>query len=171
VQGLDPQVPESEELVERFRSYLVKQGMKFTRPRRDILLTFFGCEGHVSAEELHQLVRQVNRSIGLATVHRTVKVLVEAGFAQEHTFGGKFRRYERSLRKSHHDHLICSECGKIFEFEEPRIEELQEEVARCYGFTIREHRLDLYGVCDAFREGRLCPHREARLQKQKPKEN
>lgn len=144
--------PDPEELVESFRHYLVERGFKFTRPRRDILVTFFACDGHVSAEEIHQRVREVNPEVGLATVHRTLKILVEGGFAEEHTFGGRHRRFERSLTREHHDHLICSSCGHIVEFEEPRIEKLQEEVAERFGFTIQDHRLELFGVCGPCRQ-------------------
>lgn len=154
--------PTEEELVRRFRDFLADRGLKFTRPRQAILLTFFDCEGHVSAEELFQRVREQHPEIGFATVHRTLKVLVEAGFAEEHTFGGRFRRYERSLRKEHHDHLICSDCGHIIEFEEPRIEALQEEVARRFGFRIEDHRLELFGRCERLARGETCPDQEAR---------
>lgn len=159
--------PETKQLVERLRRFLTERKLKFTQPRQDILLTFFACDGHVSAEEIHRRVREVNPDVGLATVHRTLKLLVEGGFAEEHTFGGNHRRYERSLTREHHDHLICSECGHIFEFEEPRIEELQEEVAARFGFTITHHRLELFGVCEAARRGETCPHREKRRRSRK----
>lgn len=135
------------DLIRRFREYLAQQGLKYTRPREIILLTFFRTEGHVAADELFDLVRQREEGVGFATVHRTLKLLVDAGFALEHRFGGRLRRYEPALKRDHHDHLICTSCDKIVEFEEERIEKLQEEVAARFGFEITDHNLELFGVC------------------------
>jgi Fur family ferric uptake transcriptional regulator len=80
-------------------------------------------------------------------VYRTLKLLTESGVAQEHHFGDGHTRFELADSEAHHDHLICVECGKITEFEEPAVEQLQERIASRHGFEIRAHKHELYGIC------------------------
>jgi Fur family ferric uptake transcriptional regulator len=86
-------------------------------------------------------------TIGAATVYRTIKILTDAGLASARHFEGGQTRYEAAFDRHHHDHLICTSCHEIFEFENERIEELQESVARDHGFTVTRHKLELYGLC------------------------
>lgn len=137
--------------LEHFRSmlqaYMDKKGLRSTDQRRLIIETFFRSDNHVSIEELLARVRTKDRRVGYATVYRTLKLLTECGVANERRFGDGLTRYELADDATHHDHLICLECGDITEFEEPRIEELQESVASKYGFALRSHKHELYGVC------------------------
>ena len=123
---------------------LSKNGLKLTRQRKNILSTFLKME-HVTAEQMYRLLSRKDPHIGLATVYRTLKLLCEAGLAQEQHFGTQ-TQFDNVAHKGHHDHLICTVCDKIIEFENCQIEELQEEVARNNGFTIRTHKLELYGT-------------------------
>lgn len=107
---------------------------------------FFRTGTHVTVEELSHAVRKQNRTVGYATVYRTMKLLAKLGYANELDFGDGLKRYESNL-ESHHDHLVCQECGLVFEFQEPRIESLQEQVAQQHGFQPTMHRLDIYGIC------------------------
>jgi Fur family ferric uptake transcriptional regulator len=130
-----------------FRAYLVTQGLKSTR-QRDIILDEFLCAGaHLSTEELYLRLREQHPHIGYATVHRTLKLFAECGIAEPRQFGDGQTRYESSAEEGHHDHLICTGCGAIIEFENPQIEALQESVASQHGFLIERHRLELYGRC------------------------
>jgi Fur family ferric uptake transcriptional regulator len=125
-----------------------RKGLRSTDQRRLIIETFFQAPNHVSIEELLADVRAQDPRVGYATVYRTLKLLAECGVAFERRFGDGLTRYELADDTSHHhDHLICVECGKITEFEEPRIEELQEHVARKHGFELRSHKHEMYGVC------------------------
>jgi Fur family ferric uptake transcriptional regulator len=137
--------------LEHFRSmlqaYMDKKGLRSTGQRKLIVETFFHADNHVSIEELLAQVRVKDRRVGYATVYRTLKLLTECGVANERRFGDGLTRYELADDASHHDHLICIECGDITEFEEPRIEELQEKVGRKYGFVLRSHKHELYGIC------------------------
>lgn len=130
-----------------FREYLAKQGLKSTRQREIILDEFLRCVSHPSTEDLYIKLRKNHPQIGYATVHRTLKLLAECGLAEGHNFGDGQTRYESCIDEKHHDHLVCTRCGAIMEFYDPRIEALQEEVAKTHGFTIRNHRLELYGLC------------------------
>ena len=126
---------------------MVKKGLRSTDQRRLIVETFFHADNHVSIEELLAKVRASDRRIGYATVYRTLKLLAESGVANERSFGDGLTRYELADDATHHDHLICVGCGDIVEFEEPRIEELQDKVARKHGFKLRSHKHELYGLC------------------------
>ena len=128
-------------------SYMAKRGLRSTEQRRLIIDTLFDAGEHVTIDGLLRQVRATDSRVGYATVYRTMKLLAESGVVQEHKFGDGFTRYELSDEEAHHDHLICLECGKITEFEEPSIEELQGRVATRYGFLVKQHKHELYGVC------------------------
>ncbi len=127
--------------------FISQNNLKITRQRRVVLNAFLENEEHVSAEDLHRIVKEKESNIGLATVYRTLSLLTQSGLAVELDFGDGQKRYEHNYMHSHHDHMICTECGKIIEFNHPLIEKFQEEVARRNGFTITSHKLDMFGLC------------------------
>lgn len=134
-----------------FSDYAAKQGLRSTRQRDIILDIFLASHQHLSVEELYFKVKASHPGIGFATVYRTLKLLVEAGVARELTLKDGQARYEHVLAGEHHDHLICTGCGSIVEFEDETIERLQDDIAMRHGFTITSHRLELYGLCPACR--------------------
>ena len=140
------------------QSYMVRNGLRSTDQRKLIVETFFRADNHVSIEELLAQVRDKDRRVGYATVYRTLKLLAECGVANERRFGDGLTRYELADDVTHHDHLICVDCGDIVEFEEPAVEELQEAVARRYGFLLRSHKHELYGVCPRCQAKRRSGH-------------
>ncbi len=101
----------------------------------------------MSVEELHQKVRQKDPKIGFATVYRAMRLIADAGLAIPRSFGDGLTRYEAAGAKRHHDHLICKGCGRITEFVNDPIEELQTQVATKHGYKILDHKLELYGFC------------------------
>lgn len=135
-------------------NYLTTQGLKATRQRDEIFKVFAAADRHLSVEELHERVRRFNPRIGYATVYRTMKLLTEAGLAEERHFEDGFTRYEYNPSQGHHDHLICTACGRIIEFENERIEQLQQDVARKNRFKVLSHKLELYGLCSECHEKR-----------------
>jgi Fur family ferric uptake transcriptional regulator len=106
----------------------------------------------MSIEELYLKLRAKHPGIGYATVYRTLKLFADAGIANEIHFGDGQTRYEHLNEGEHHDHLVCSRCGAIEEFENETIEKLQDEVARTHGFLIETHKLELYGLCEKCRK-------------------
>ena len=128
-------------------AYMAKKGLRSTGQRRLIVETFFQSPAHITIEELLAEVRSADPRVGYATVYRTLKLLAECGVAYERRFKGGVTRYEVANDEAHHDHLICIECGTISEFEEPAIEDLQDQVAKRHGFEVRSHKHELYGVC------------------------
>lgn len=134
-------------LYEKLNSYLEKKHLKSTKQRNVIVKAFFGTEGrHIKIEELLETVRKENPGIGYATVYRTLLLLVEAGVAHHRHFNDGLSRFEINSAH-HHDHLICTECNKIVEFENDTIENLQIQTAKKYKFTLTGHKMELYGVC------------------------
>lgn len=137
-----------ERLRARLNEYMVRHGLRSTEQRRIVTEMFFTSEGHLSIEDLLEQVREAEPKIGYATVYRTLKLLKECGLAWERHFGDGVSRYEVAWEDEHHDHLICLDCEKIVEFEDRKIEALQEKVASRYGFKLVRHKLELYGICD-----------------------
>ena len=131
------------------QEHLSKHQLKLTRQREQILTVFLRME-HITAEQMYRLLNKKDPHIGLATIYRTLNLFCEAGLAQARHFGAQ-TQYDNVAHKGHHDHLICTSCGKIVEFENCEIERLQEEVAAKNGFTIQTHKLELYGLCASCR--------------------
>ena len=127
--------------------FMAERGLKSTRQRSLIIETFFGSEGHLSVEELWAKVRTSDARVSVATVYRTMKLLGESGLAHARNFGDGQTRYEAAVGRHHHDHLICTNCGAIVEFENDRIEAMQDAVARRHGFRVTSHKMELYGLC------------------------
>lgn len=133
------------------KDYLTAHGLRFTRQRELIAEAFFEAEGHPNIDELYDRVRRRDRRIGQATVYRTLKLLVDSGLANSSRFGGSAARYEAADDDDHHDHLVCTRCGKILEFVNETIELLQEQIATEHGFVMVDHKMEIYGVCPACR--------------------
>lgn len=133
---------------EYFRQFIKTKGLKATRQRDLIVEAFFDVHTHASVDELYAVIKKRHPTIGFATVYRTLKLLKESGLAREWNFGDRHARYEHVIdTEEHHDHMICTRCGRIEEFENDRIERLQEQVAREHGFTVTHHNMELYGIC------------------------
>jgi Fur family ferric uptake transcriptional regulator len=130
--------------------YLEQHSLKHTKQREAILAVFLEAAGHTTSEEIFEEVRQKHPQIGYTTVYRTMKLLCEAGLAHERNFEDGVTRYE--IPHEHHDHLICTRCGRIVEFECQMIESAQDRIAAEYGFTLLRHKHELYGHCPGCRE-------------------
>lgn len=138
---------------EVLRRYMAEHGLKSTRQRDLIIDTFFDLGGHVSVEELWAKVRKEEAKVSVATVYRTMRLLSDCGLAHARNFGDGQTRYEPAVGREHHDHLICTRCGTIVEFENDRIEHLQEAIAKKHGFRVSSHKMELYGLCRACQRG------------------
>lgn len=143
---MTPQETKSEEQ-EVFLKHIQKQGLKRTAQRDLILDTFLRTEDHLSSEDLYRLVKTDDPSIGQTTVYRTLKLLTEAGLAREVRFGDGITHYEHNYKHQHHDHMICSECGRIIEFFSAELEAIQDAMAAKHRFQVTQHLLRIIGVC------------------------
>jgi len=133
-------------------SYVHQKGGRITRQRLEVAQALMEEKGHMGVGALSDVIKKRFPSIGKATLYRTMKLLCDAGIAKACEFGEGFLRYEALHPEEHHDHLICTSCGKIVEFEEKAIEALQEAVAKRFKFEIVSHRLDIFGLCDKCRK-------------------
>ena len=138
-------------------SFIADKGLKSTRQRTIILDAFLAAKGHVTVEDLLARARQADRRVSAATVYRTMKLLAECGLARPQHFADGQTVYEPLAGREHHDHLVCTGCGQILEFEDDRIEQLQLAAARAHGFQVTHHRLELYGLCRRCQKGARRP--------------
>ena len=123
----------------------IKKGDRLTDQRKLVAKIMSESEDHPNVDELHKRVHKIDSKISIATVYRTVKLFEESGIIAKHDFKGNKARYEQTA-KEHHDHLIDINTGKITEFVNKDIEELQEQVAKKLGYKLVDHRLELYGT-------------------------
>ncbi len=144
----DIQHLEYDELLKEFKILLKSNNLKFTSQREAILKTLFNHPDHFTPENLYLLVKETypESNVGITTVYRTLNLLEENHIATSISFGSAGKKFELG-NKPHHDHLICEKCGKIIEFEDPKIEQLQEKIATLHDFKLTNHLMQLYGIC------------------------
>jgi Fur family transcriptional regulator, ferric uptake regulator len=130
---------------DRLEKLCVEKGMRMTDQRRVIARVLSVATDHPDVEEVYRRATAIDSNISIATVYRTVRLFEEAGILERHDFRDGRSRYEE-VPDVHHDHLIDLKTGKVYEFRNEEIEALQREVARRLGFTLVDHRLELYGV-------------------------
>jgi len=133
--------------MDAFESYLKDKGLKITNQRLLVAQKIFSTHNHFTAEGLLDQFKDQRDQISKATIYRIISIMVEAGLLQEHDFGKDYKYYEHIIGHEHHDHIICSQCGRIVEFLSPEIEDLQKRAAESNGFTITGHSLNIYGSC------------------------
>jgi len=146
-----------EEVKNIFRAFLKQRGQRQTPERFAVLGEIYSTSDHVDADELYLRLQQKGARVSRATVYNTLELLLECDLVVKHQFGTNQAKYERAYSYWQHDHLICLDCGELFEFCDPRIQSIQEMVAEIYQFDIRHHALNFYGHCR--REN--CPNRPA----------
>ena len=126
---------------------LKQAGLKTTLPRLRVLSILENSKvRHLSAEDVYKELLEDEGSIGLATVYRVLTQFEDAGLVIRHNFEGERSVFELN-DEDHHDHMVCVKCGSVTEFLDKRIEAQQDKVAEDHGFTIQDHSLTLYGLC------------------------
>ncbi len=124
---------------------LRKAGLKVTLPRVKILQMLERSDTrHLSAEDVYKALLEAGEEVGLATVYRVLTQFEQAGLVERHNFDGGHSVFELDSGE-HHDHLVCTETGKVIEFHNDKIEALQEQIAKEYGYDLVDHKLVLYG--------------------------
>jgi Fur family transcriptional regulator, ferric uptake regulator len=131
----------------KFEQFVAHQGLRHTDQRDYVLNIFLATEKHVTIQELYDLVRKKHKAIGYATVARTVKLMCESDICRQVDFGDGSLRYEHKYGHEHHDHLICLNCGKFKEIYSPKLEKIQNELVKKYGYIQEHHKLDIFGLC------------------------
>lgn len=130
-----------------FGDYIKSTGLRETTQRSVVLEAFLATMDHVSVEDMFRILKDDNQKVGYATVYRTMKLIAECGLAREVMFNDGIIRFEHTLGRSHHHHLICTDCGKVIEFESKTLDVGEEEVLKEYGFKHISHHFKIFGLC------------------------
>lgn len=145
-----------------FESFLRNKRLKMTAQRRTMVRVALEKDGHFTADQLYRRLDYVGETVSMATVYRGLALLEEAELLTGHDFADGQRRYECALDREHHDHMICVDCRAVIEFTHERIEELQEEVVKAHGFTLKDHSLTLFVKCGELSDKGSCERRSER---------
>jgi Fur family ferric uptake transcriptional regulator len=137
----------SQEKIEKLREYVRAHNLRWTDQRQIIANILFGARQHLTTEELFHKAKAKDSAIGYATVSRTLHLLTEAGFCDRIDFSDGSMRYEVSVGRTHHDHLVCTQCGKFIEVFSPKLEKIQTELVRRHDFLEDHHKLQIFGLC------------------------
>ena len=137
-----------DELLDIFKNLLKDNSLKFTIQREVILQTLYNAQEHLTPEALHKLIQEKypKLKVGIATVYRTLSLLEESDIVRSLSFGSQGKKYELGA-KEHHDHMICTKCGKIIQFVHEEIEKRQQKIAKDFGFKMQDHSMQIYGLC------------------------
>ncbi|MEM4271013.1 MAG: Fur family transcriptional regulator [Candidatus Pacearchaeota archaeon] len=138
---------EIEQEMQTFEFLLKKEKLKVTSQRLLVAQTIFSIHHHFTADSLLEMFKDRRSEISKATIYRILNIMVKGNLLIEHDFGKEYKFYEHVIGHEHHDHIICINCGRIVEFLDEQIEELQEKAAMSNGFKIKGHRLNIYGEC------------------------
>jgi len=143
-------VTQNNKVIEDLKIVLKDKGMKYTEQRAIILQILISLDEHLNAEDVHEIIKEKypQQNIGIATIYRTLNFLEEVDLISSISFGKDGKKYESNNKNQHHDHIICTSCGKIVEFLDEEIEKLQEDVAIKNGFKITDHTMQIYGICN-----------------------
>jgi Fur family transcriptional regulator, ferric uptake regulator len=143
----------NEEIIDELKKIVKQKGLKYTEQREVVLSVLLDAQDHLTAEEVYNEIKKEHpeSNIGIATVYRALSFLEEVDLITSIAFGTDGKKYE-SNAKSHHDHLICTNCGKIIEFVDDEIEKRQDKIAKKNKFKITSHSMQLYGTCETCQE-------------------
>ncbi|MFA7570914.1 MAG: Fur family transcriptional regulator [Sulfurimonadaceae bacterium] len=141
-------INDNEKVIDELKKIVKQKGLKYTEQREIVLKILMHAQEHLTAEEIYNLIKikEPDSNIGIATVYRALSFLEEVDLIASITFGSEGKKYE-SNAKAHHDHLICTVCGKIVEFVDEEIEKRQEKIAKQNNFKVTSHSMQLYGIC------------------------
>ena len=133
--------------IDVFREFIRNKGLRNTPEREQVVKAVFSIHDHFDVDELYLSLRRQNERISKATIYRTIPLLLESGLIQEAYFEGGHLHYEHIYGHDHHCHLRCLECGKVVEFAEETVKDVEQRVGVLYDFLVTGHRLDVYGYC------------------------
>ncbi len=144
------------ERLQAIDEFMRSRGLKLTGPRKRVVEKILSVKGHVTADELIELLRKDRTPVSKATVYRTLALVSQSGLIDGHDFDSGRRVYEPMVGRAHHDHLYCIHCGKVIEFSEDAIERLQDRVVSRHQFTPVYHSHKIFGYCSDCRD--KAPH-------------
>jgi Fur family ferric uptake transcriptional regulator len=151
----------STDVLARFNAFIATKGLRKTVQRDAIVAAAFSTTEHYTAETLLEMARTIEPTVSRATVYRTLPLLVEAGVLKEMDFGRDHKIYDPNYNEHpHHNHLICTDCDKIVEFEDQHIELLEDCITKRLGFSPASKSLRIEASCDQLRKMGACAKRK-----------
>ncbi|HEY5122268.1 MAG TPA: transcriptional repressor [Ignavibacteria bacterium] len=155
-----------EEIKNIFIKYLKDNSHRITNERLLILDSALSMRDHFDADELYLKMKGDYIRASRATVYKTLELMSECSILTKHNFKGDRARYETKYGRNHHYHIICVRCNRIVEFEDPRIEKLQETICKEHNLKLVDHTLQVFAVCN---DKEKCIHKNLKLKNQKSK--
>src|SRR4051812_4524775 len=150
-------VVEKQQAKTKFMAFLAEKSLRITAQREAIIEAAFSTDKHFTAEELLEWSKALDPSVSRATVYRTLPLLTESGLVREMDFGKDYKFYDPNYAEHpNHNHIICNDCEKIVEFDNDKLEDIENEITKKLGFSIKAQRLQITGSCEELKKLGAC---------------